>query len=91
MTIRSVLITAAAVALALATTNVNAQQPTSPQAGATEASVTLTVTQSELAVIGKALGKLPFEEVAGLFQKLQQQVSSAQAKPPSAPTPESGK
>lgn len=61
-------------------------QPANP----IEKPLTLTVTVPELNVIGKALGKMPFEDVAQLMAKLQQQVTqqqqSTQVAPP-VPTP----
>lgn len=54
-------------------TPIQAQAPQAPQV-----EFLLKVTAGELDVIGKALGKLPFEDVAQLLQKLRQQVVEQQ-------------
>lgn len=38
--------------------------------------VTLTVNQAELQLVGKGLGKIPYDEVAPLMAKLQNQVAT---------------
>ena len=48
------------------------------RANAQDVSVTLTVNQADLALVAKALGALPFAEVAPLMNKLQQQVTEQQ-------------
>ena len=42
--------------------------------------VTLKVNKAELALIGKGLGQLPFNDVSGLFKKLQMQIAEQQKK-----------
>lgn len=44
----------------------------------------LTVTNDDVNTIGKALGRLPFDDVAQLIQKLREQIVS-QSKPPEVP------
>lgn len=56
--------------------------PTLAQQQAPE--LTLKVTGAEVDTIGKGLGKLPFDDVAGLIQKLRQQIVEQQ-KPVEAP------
>ena len=51
--------------------------------------VTLKVTNDDVNVIGRALGKLPFDEVAGLVQKLRSQIVEQQ--PKQAPVAPEGK
>lgn len=46
---------------------------------------TLKVTNDDVNTIGKALGKLPFDDVAGLIQKLREQIVSQQQKSVEAP------
>lgn len=53
-----------------------AQQPAAPIAAPVE--FVLKVTPPELDIIGKGVGKLPFEEAAPLIQKLRQQVVEQQ-------------
>lgn len=48
--------------------------------------VNLKVTTEDVNVIGKALGKMPFDEVAGLIQKLREQIMQQQ-KPAEVPVP----
>ena len=55
------------------------------------ATFTLTVTAQEVELIGKALGSMPFNEVASFIQKLRQQiVEQQQVKKPEAAKGEAG-
>ncbi len=68
--------------LSLAATPAYAQQAPAPQ------EFNLKITSDDVNTIGKALGKLPFDDVAPLIQKLRQQIveqSQAQAKPAEVP------
>lgn len=50
--------------------------------------VNLKISNDDVNTIGKALGKLPFDEVAGLIQKLREQIIAQQPKPAeAAPAP----
>lgn len=60
-------------------------QPAQP---APDKEFTLTVTNAEIAKIGEALGKLPYNEVAPMFFKLQQQVSKQNEQPKTPPVEE---
>lgn len=42
--------------------------------------ITLKVTNEDVNMIGKGLGKLPFDDVASLIQKLRNQIVEQQAK-----------
>ena len=46
---------------------------------------TLTVTQSDIAELGRALGAMPYNDVATLITKLDGQVRAQQKKPTPAP------
>lgn len=47
----------------------------------------LKVTTADITLIGDGLGTLPYNKVAPLIQKLQQQIAVQQAKPPVSATP----
>ena len=47
--------------------------------------VNIKLTMPELQIVGKALEKMPYAEVAPLFTKLQQQIAQQQAPPPIVP------
>ena len=51
----------------------------------TEKQFALSLTASELDVIGAALGKLPYESVAGLFEKIRAQFNQQNTPADAAP------
>lgn len=61
---------------------------------AQERGFTLTLSETQLNYVGKLLGRQPYEEVAPLIQRIQEQVNSqvaAQSRPPPQPKPEEPK
>jgi len=77
--IKSLLVAIAASCIIFACANAQAQQPST--------SYNIKVDNSQLDLIGKALGKMPYEDVAVLMQVLRQQVVE-QSKLPEIKTPE---
>lgn len=66
-------------------------QTAPPAPGSAERNVTLTITPAEVALLGKGLGMLPYNEVAQLFAKLQGQIATQQGAAPPTPGSEAPK
>lgn len=72
-------------ALTLLPTVAYAQAPTPPQ------EYTIKLTAPEVDIVGKALGLLPYSEVALLIQKLREQIVAQQQSNPNKPVDEKDK